>query len=58
MKGHHTLVLIGIFNYCKGRYDKAIEVFSLCQEKCPEYKNTVDSYLADAIRKRSAEPIK
>ena len=49
-KGHHTLAMLGCFYTCSKQYDKAIEILTLCQTKCPEYKSGVDSYLADAIR--------
>jgi len=56
-KAHHTLVMLGIFYYCKERYDEAVETFTLCQKQCPEYKKTVASYLAEAIEKRRSETV-
>jgi len=57
-KGRHTLVLIGIFNHCKGRNEKAIEAFTLCQEKCPEYKKAVDHYLSKIEKEKADELLK
>ncbi len=49
-KGHHSLAMLGLFYTCSKQYDKAIEILTLCQTKCPEYKSAVESCLADAIR--------
>ncbi|NLE42069.1 MAG: hypothetical protein GX615_09605 [Lentisphaerae bacterium] len=54
-KGRHTLVMLGVFYHCKGRYGEAVKTFELCLEKCPEYAKSVTDYLAEAKNRQAAQ---